>query len=184
MPLLRIRLRTMMILVGVTAVLLALAIFVLPLLPTIRNDPWANGVGVPIDVSVVDGASGRPIDGAQVRVIHPWYPKQMPASEGTTGEDGRLRLVAYGNGAGRALMVGASRPVVLWKTQRVTFGGGALVVTRAGYEATREPMVTDQAGTTAVVRLVRSAMPVGSADEPGTGGQARSPATPAIRPVR
>jgi 5-hydroxyisourate hydrolase len=84
---------------------------------------------VTLSTHVLDATSGRPAAGVQVRLERGGEPGWVPAGEGQTGPDGRLRLTGDGDAAEFETGV-----------YRITFGSGAYF--RARGSASFYPEVT------------------------------------------
>jgi hypothetical protein len=81
----RFRLRTLLVVIAVCAVVFAVAPGLWLLAPSFRSNQWGAGKDIPLVIAVVDDTTGQPITGALVRVNHPYRPDLIPPKQATTG---------------------------------------------------------------------------------------------------
>ena len=149
----RLKLRTLMIAVAACALGLAL----LPLISPVRfrRGYFTGYKTVPLRIAVVEEGTGRPIAGATVRVDQPGPSHLFPPSSGVTGADGSVTVDSFPAASGRVWTVGleTERPVVLRKTESLSFNGGKAEALMLGYEALEVDLTGDPSGSTITIRL-------------------------------
>ncbi len=129
---------TIRLLMGIVAAS-ALALTLSPLvgIALFHRGYFLSNKTVSLIITAVDDATGAPIPGATIRVVHPAPSGLFPPSIGKTGADGRVVLTAYPKASGRVLTVSwnGGRPAVLWIWERVSFSGGSMDASSPDYEA-------------------------------------------------
>ena len=135
----RFRLRTLMVITAVAALVCAVAPTLWLISPRFGTRAWSAGKGMPLSVTVLDDVTGRPIAGATIQVIPQLRPDLLPSVEGTTGADGRLHFTAVAKAWGKVWTADweGYRPVEIWKTEDVSMAGVSLQATAPGYDEGR-----------------------------------------------
>jgi hypothetical protein len=138
----RMRLRTLMLMVAVLALVCAIAPTVWLLFPSFRSRSGGAAKEVPLSIRVVDQVTGKSIAGAKVQLQQPVRPDLFPSCHGVTGHDGRVVLaaVAAASGTWVTAEVEAAYRLTLWKTERVSLSGGSVTAEAQGYQAARVPL--------------------------------------------
>jgi hypothetical protein len=151
----RFRIRTLMVITAVTALVCAVGPTLWLISPRFGTHAWWAGKGMPLTVAVLDDVTGRPIAGATIQVIPQLRPDLLPSVEGTTGADGVLRFTAVAKAWGKAWTAiwEGYRPVEIWKTEQVTLAGISIQATAPGYSEGRWALAKDPGRSPVTIRL-------------------------------
>lgn len=123
----RVRLRTLMIGVGVLAVVFAVMPVAWMVFPTFRTHAGGGGKTLPLEVVVLDDATGKPIAGARVIVRNAFRPDLIAPHTDRTRPDGRVGMTIVAKSWGRLITAESEAlyHVPIWRTERVSTAGGA-----------------------------------------------------------
>lgn len=159
MRLLRFRIRTLMVITAVTALVCAVVPTLWLISPALRSHPWAGGKeGMPLSILVLDDVTGQPIAGVAIQIRpqpRPDLRRDLAPVQGTTGADGVVHLTAIARAWGTRWTATweGFQPVELWKTEKVSMSGVSIQAAAQGYDQAQWSLVKNPGRSPVTIRL-------------------------------
>ena len=159
MRLLRFRIRTLMVITAVTALVCAVVPTLWLISPALRSHSWGGGKeGMPLSIAVLDDVTGQPIAGVAIQIRpqpRPDLRRDLAPVEGTTGADGVVHLTAIARAWGTRWTANweGFQPVELWKTEKVSMSGVSIQAAAQGYDQAQWSLVKNPGRSPVTIRL-------------------------------
>jgi hypothetical protein len=139
----RVRFRVLLL---VTSIAIAVVVLV-----ALNDAAWVGHASVPLEFRVLDDSTGRPIEGASIRLA-----EGDPEYRATTGTDGRAKMVIRAMIGGRSSLIRTTRAVnYAWRLE-VTADGHKGVTDYLGDHTRGNRYHSDASPPPVVIRLART----------------------------